>query len=219
MIGDHLAPRRPDRAMRALLGGGRLAAALVAVAAVAVATVVVAAGMTGGGRPHPPTVAPAGFSWLTARPAPASWPRISLPDGTATLAAPPSLVEIHGDPGTVSVGLPAASGDLVYLNATPRQGAETLPDWAEFRIDHLRDENATTATIDAHAEHLTFLGGTGSCVLDDYVTRVGTHHYREIACLVQGAHAASVLIAATPTATWDRYQPVLEQAVNAYTVR
>ena len=68
--------------------------------------------------------------------------------------------------------------DLIYLDATPRQGDETLPGWAAFRIAHLRDDDTSAATLDAHAEHLTFLGGTGSCVLDDYVTQVGAHHYR-----------------------------------------
>jgi hypothetical protein len=158
------------------------------------------------------------FSWFAARTAPASWQKITLPDHTGTLAAPPSLVRLPADPGTAAAGLPAGAEDLIYLNATPRQGEETLPGWAAFRIAHLRDENNATATLDAHAEGLHFLGGTGSCLLDDYVTRVGAHHYREIACLVQGAHSASVVVAATPAADWDRYRPLLEQAVAAYSI-
>jgi hypothetical protein len=156
------------------------------------------------------------FSWFHAQPAPASWHKFTLPDGTGTLAAPPSLVRLPADPGTVAVGLPAGAEELIYLDATPRQGDETLPGWAAFRIAHLRDDDTAAATLDAHAEHLTFVGGTGSCVLDDYVTQVGAHHYREIACLVQGAHGGSVIVAATPAADWDHYRPLLEQAVSAY---
>lgn len=63
---------------------------------------------------------------------------------------------------------------------------------------------------------MPFRGGTGSCVEDTYVTRVGGHRYREIACLVAGTRGSSVLVAAAPAASWDRYRPVLEQAVDAY---
>jgi hypothetical protein len=114
---------------------------------------------------------------------------------------------------------PAGSGNLVYLDATPRQGTETLPGWANFRIAHLRNDDAATATLDAHAEHLKFLGGTGSCVLDDYTTRAGARHFREIACLVQDSNSASVIVAATPATDWSRYRAILEQAVAAYSVR
>ena len=195
--------RRPARVMITRVG---LLAALIAAATVG--TVLVVASQHS--RPRET------FSWFVAQPAPASWQKITLPDGTGTLAAPPSLVRLPADPGTVAVGLPAGTGDLIYLDATPRQGDETLPGWAAFRIAHLRDDDTASATLDAHAEHLTFVGGTGSCVLDDYVTQVGAHHYREIACLVQGAHGGSVIVAATPAADWDHYRPLLQQAVSAY---
>ncbi len=193
----------------------RLAAVLAAVAAAAAAATLLTARAQPGHPHRRPANGP--FAWLTARAAPANWPRITLPDGAATLAAPPSLPRMHGDPGSITVGLPAGTGAQIYLNATPHQGEETLPGWAAFRVDHLRDDDATTVTADAHAEHLTFLGGTGSCLLDDYLSRVAAHHYREIACLVQGAHGASVLIAATSAADWSRYTPTLEQAVTGYT--
>jgi hypothetical protein len=195
--------RRPARVMITRVG---LLAALIAAATVG--TVLVLANQHS--RPRE------SFSWFVAHPAPALWQKFTLPDGTGTLAAPPSLVRLPADPGTVAVGLPAGTGDLIYLDATPHQGDETLPGWAAFRIAHLRDDDTAAATLDAHAEHLTFVGGTGSCVLDDYVTRVGAHHYREIACLVQGAHGGSVIVAATPAADWDHYRPLLQQAVSAY---
>lgn len=195
--------RRPARVMITRVG---LLAALIAAATVG--TVLLVASQH---SPHREN-----FSWFLAQPAPASWQKFTLPDGTGTLAAPPSLVRLPADPGTVAVGLPAGTGDLIYLDATPRQGDETLPGWAAFRIAHLRDDDTAAATLDAHAEHLTFAGGTGSCVLDDYVTRVGAHHYREIACLVQGAHGGSVIVAATPAADWNHYEPLLQQAVSAY---
>ena len=63
------------------------------------------------------------------------------------------------------------------------------------------------------------MGGTGSCVVDDYVTKIGAHHYEELACLVQGRTGASVIVAAAPTAQWTQAAPLLEQAVAAYEVR
>jgi hypothetical protein len=182
-------------------------------ALIALATVTAALALAGR---HTHARQPNAFSWFAARTAPPSWQKITLPDHTGTLAGPRSLVRLPADPGTVALGLPAGVEDLIYLDATPRQGQEDLPGWATFRIAHLRDDNTASVTVDAHAENLAFLGATGSCVLDEYVTRVGAHHYREIACLVQGLHAASVIVAATPIADWDRYRALLEQVVTAY---
>ena len=63
---------------------------------------------------------------------------------------------------------------------------------------------------------MEFRGGTGSCLEDTYVTRIGAHKYREIACLVAGVRGSSVLVAAAPADSWDRYSTVLQQAVDAY---
>ena len=71
---------------------------------------------------------------------------------------------------------------------------------------------------DGHAFGLPFRGGRGSCVLDDYRTRVKSHHYREIACFVQGRRHASVLIAAALESEWARAVKTLERAVDAYRV-
>ncbi|HEY8295542.1 MAG TPA: hypothetical protein VIG41_09410, partial [Micrococcaceae bacterium] len=61
-------------------------------------------------------------------------------------------------------------------------------------------------------------GGTGTCLTDSYVTRIGSHRYREIACFVSGAHASSVIVAATPGDVWDQYLPQVKQALDAYRV-
>ena len=105
---------------------------------------------------------------------------------------------------------------LVYLNATPRQGEESLTNWPNFRIDHLTGEQATSATLLSARTGIDFRGGTGSCVDDSYVTSVGAHRYREIACLVASAKGSSVLVAAAIADDWDLYRPLLEQAVDSY---
>ena len=83
----------------------------------------------------------------------------------------------------------------------------------------LTDDDASSAELDGAAGNLRFHGGPGSCVVDDYVTKVHAHHYREIACFVRGAHGASVVVAAAPAADWARYAGLLEQAVDSYAVR
>ena len=155
-----------------------------------------------------------------AAPAPAGWHRASLPNGTAVLSYPPSLRRIASDADAVSVGrLSPAGSYLLYLNATPRQGAENLPHWAAFRLSLLRSDEASSVHQDGAASGVRFRGGTGSCVNDDYVTKIGTHHYEEIACLVYGKSGASVVVAAAPAAQWPRMSLPLERAVAAYQVR
>ena len=162
-------------------------------------------------RPFPP---------LHPAAAPAGWRHAALPNGTAVLSYPPSLHPIAGDKGTVSAARLGPGGAYeLYLNVTPRQGAETLAHWAAFRLRFLRADNAASAHLDAAATGVTFRGGTGSCVIDDYVTRIGAHHYQEIACLVQGRTGASVIVAAAPAARWAQARPLLFQTVAAYQVR
>jgi hypothetical protein len=107
----------------------------------------------------------------------------------------------------------------LYLNATPRQGNERLAHWAAFRLHLLRSDDAASASLVDAAQGIKFRGGTGSCVMDRYVTRIGGHHFQEIACLVQGHASASVVVAAAPSAQWPTAQPVLLRAVAAYLVR
>jgi hypothetical protein len=170
-----------------------------------------------------PTTGPpssSAFAWFKAGPAPAGWHTTELPDGTAVLAYPPDAAPVEADDGTVAAGVEDADGALlVYVNATPQQGAESPATWTEFRTDHLSDENGSPATLEASTAGLAFQTGTGSCIIDSYVTRIGAHRYREIACLVTGSRASSVIIAAAPAALWERYRSVLEQAVDAYVVR
>jgi len=157
---------------------------------------------------------------LAARPAPAGWHTARLPDGQAVLAYPPEMHLISGDKGEVSAARFSSKGAfLMYLNATPKQGDETLAGWPDFRLDHLTDDDASTARMLAESFGVRFIGGTGSCVVDAYVTKVKSNHYTELACFVQGKTGASVVIAAAPTAHWAALSGVLKRAVAAYSVR
>jgi hypothetical protein len=193
---------------------GRYVLAAIAVTA-AIAIAVTAAAFALPGRPP-------GRAFPPLRPAaaPASWHHVALPNGTAVLSYPPSLRRLAGDTDAVSAARLGPGGAFqLYLNATPRQGAERLQGWAAFRLRLLRSDDAASARQDAAAEGVKFRGGTGSCVIDDYLTRIGGHHYQEIACLVQGRTSASVIVAAAPAAAWARARPLLLRAVAAYLVR
>lgn len=173
---------------------------------------------TAGGSGHDQAKPPAAVR-LTARPAPAGWPTARLPGGKAVVAYPPVMRRVRSDAGAVSVAQFTRSGAYVkYLNVTPRQGDETLADWPHFRIEHLTDEDASSARVLAESHGIKFLGGTGTCVLDTYVTRVKSHHYTELACFVRGAGTASVIVAAAPAAAWASQSVVLMRAVAAYRV-
>ncbi len=182
----------------------------------------VLSGCTTPGLPPTPaaaTSASSGFDWYQAAPAPEGWKTLQLPDGTATLSYPPAAAPLPSDPGTVSAAITSASGDiLLYLNATPQQGDESLTNWPAFRLNHLTGEHATMAAQISTGTGMAFTGGTGACLTDSYVTRIGSHRYREIACFVSGANASSVLVAATPEDVWDQYLPQLQQALEAYRV-
>jgi hypothetical protein len=190
---------------------GRYALAVVAAAA-AIAVTVVAFALPGS--------SPRGaFPVLHAAAAPAGWRHLGLPNGAAVLSYPPSLRPVAGDKDAVSAArLSRAGAFQLYLNATPRQGAERLRNWAAFRLRLLRSDDAVSAREVAAAQGLRFRGGTGSCVIDGYVTRIGAHHYDEIACLVQGRTSASVIVGAAPAAAWTRARPLLLRAVAAYLV-
>jgi hypothetical protein len=148
------------------------------------------------------------------------WPHLTLPNGTAVLSYPPSLRPVSGDADSVSAARVSPAGVFrLYLNATPRQGDEQLRGWAAFRLRLLTADDAASAHELAAAQDVAFRGGTGSCVIDTYVTRIGAHHYQEIACLVQGRASASVIVAAAPAATWAQASPLLLRAVAAYQIR
>jgi hypothetical protein len=191
---------------------GRYAlAAIAATAALAITIVAFTLPGRSPGRAFPP---------LHPAAAPAGWPHLTLPNGTAVLSYPPSLHRLAGDKDAVSAARLSPDGAFqLYLNATPRQGAERQRHWAAFRLRLLRSDDAASAHEVSAAEDVKFRDATGSCVIDAYVTRIGGHHYQEIACLVQGRTSASVIVAAAPSATWAQARPLLSRAVAAYLVR
>jgi hypothetical protein len=157
---------------------------------------------------------------LVPAPAPAGWHQLTLPNGTAVLFYPPTMHRVMSDSDAVSAARLGPGGQyLLYLNATPRQGEESLRNWASYRLRLLRSDEASRASLDAAAANQPFRGGSGSCVIDHYVTRMLAHRYTELACLVQGRTGASVIVAAALTTLWPSARAVLTQAVSAYTVR
>ena len=188
----------------------RVTVGLVAVAAAA--AVLVAAIGGNGSSTHVRASGP--FGWLRPAPAPAGWSVARVPSG-ARLAYPPGWNRIKTDSGTASVALLRSRGRIdAFLNATPRQGTETLANWSRFRPQHNRregdrGEHLVASTTDAH-----FRSGRGSCVIDTYTTSKAT--YREIACLVSSARTSAVVVAAAPSALWHGQAATLERAVSSF---
>ena len=192
---------------------GRYAlAAIAAMAAIAITVVAFTLPGRPPGRAFPP---------LHPAAAPAGWPHLTLPNGTAVLSYPPSLHPLAGDTDAVSAARLGPGGAFqLYLNATPRQGSERLQDWAAFRLH-------------AAALRRRGIGAPGRRRAGGQVPRrhrivrhrrlsspgSARHHYQEIACLVQGRTSASVIVAAAPAATWAQARPLLFRAVAAYLVR
>jgi hypothetical protein len=113
------------------------------------------------------------------------------------------------------VALLGAAGRIdAFLNATPKQGPETLANWSRFRPAHNRREGNRSVRLLAASNDLTFRSGRGACVLDGYTTSKAT--YREIACLVSGPKASAVVVAAAPTALWNQQAATLERAVSGF---
>ena len=102
-----------------------------------------------------------------------------------------------------------------YLNATPQQGDETLANWGTFRVNHNKDEGDTNVKLVAAADNVMFRGGHGSCVIDDYRSSSG-HQYREIACIVAGTNATTVIVGAAPPQDWHSQSPAIERAISAF---
>jgi hypothetical protein len=159
---------------------------------------------------------PAAFSWLRPSTAPRAWHASPLPNGAALMAYPLSFRPIRSDPGTVSAADRAAGGAIRgYLNATPQQGAETLANWTNFRLDHNRDEGDLNVEAIASATNLRFRAGNGSCLIDTYTSSTG-HAFREIACIVAGARATTVIVGAAPPAQWQTQGPAIERAISSF---
>jgi hypothetical protein len=194
----------------------RLTVTVIAVAALASATVAATAAIgllqgsteTAAGRP-------AAFSWLRPAAPPGSWSVTRLPGSTATLAYPSGWRLTHSDPGTRSAALFSPSGAyLGYLNATPKSGGETLSNWRHFRPAHITGEGERRIRVLSSARHLQFRGATGSCLTEGYTTI--THRYREVACLVAGGKASTVIVAAAPPGRWGHLKPVIERAISSF---
>ena len=105
-----------------------MTAALTVVGLMTVLLIVALAGCGASGRGR----ASGPFGWLRPASAPSGW-NVGRTEGGAVLAYPPGWKPIKTDPGTATVALLGA-GERIdgYLNATPRQGNETLADWSVF---------------------------------------------------------------------------------------
>jgi hypothetical protein len=160
------------------------------------------------------------FDWLRRARAPRGWSAVTSASGELTLAYPPTWRTLRGDAGSVTAAVRDARGVYVgYLNATPRQGGERLHGWARYRTEHNRAEGDRYVRETGAAEGLRFIGAHGSCVIDDYLSRVGSNRYREIACILAGQHASSVFIGAGLVADWRQIYPALERAAAAFRER
>lgn len=156
------------------------------------------------------------FTWLHPGTVPDGWSASRLPS-SASLPVPPGWRHEGGDTGTRTAVLRTGSGRIAgYLNATPRQGPESLRNWTEFRVEHNRDEGDRGVRLIAGAERLAFRTGTGSCVMDSYRTESGSA-YREIACIVGGRAATTVIVGAAPPRLWRSEGPTIEQAIDSFT--
>jgi hypothetical protein len=202
---------------------GVIVAALLAlsVPALLAATADSLRGHAAGGDMRPAGRRPAtGFSWLRIAAAPVGWARATIASGGAMLFYPAAWARIPGDSGTVTASLRDAAGTYHgYLNVTPREGAEQTSGWAGFRTRRNRAEgDRQVHELDA-AEGLRFRGGEGSCVIDDYLSRVGSHPYREIACIVAGRRATNVFVGAALQRDWPALGPVVERAASTFLER
>jgi hypothetical protein len=187
----------------------RVTAGLVAVAVGAALLVALAGcGASGRGRASGP------FAWLKPESPPARWSVARIHSG-ATLAYPPGWKALKTDPGTASVALLDDRGRIdAYLNATPRQGTETLANWRRFRMRHNHEEGDRRERLLAATAGARFRSGRGACVIDRYATSKAA--YREIACLVSGPRSSAVVVAAAPVVLWDRHAGTLERAVSSF---
>jgi hypothetical protein len=153
-------------------------------------------------------------------PAPRTWGSATIASGGASLFYPAGWRPIPGDRGTVSVALRDRMGLYRgYLNVTPRQGAESLAGWASFRTARNTADGDRRLREVTAAENLRFTNAHGSCVVDDYLSRIGSHPYRELACIVAGKRYTSVFIGAALLSDWPELGPVALRAAEALVVR
>jgi hypothetical protein len=188
----------------------------LAAVAIAVVSAALAAGCGSARHNQPGRSAAATFAWLNQAAPPAGWPTVRIPNG-ATVSYPPGWSRIHGDPGTATVALLSRGGQyLGYLNLTPRQGTETLADYARFRVDHNGDEGDRAIRTLAAATKRRFGPGYASCVQDSYTTKTGAR-YVELACLVTGPRTSVVVVGAGAPQNWPRVSPLIQRAISTTT--
>ena len=160
------------------------------------------------------------FSWLRPRPAPKTWTSVTIASGGATLSYPSNWKPIPGDRGTVTAALRDSRGLYRgYLNVTPRQGVEQLAGWGAFRTRRNVQEGDQRTRVVAAAENLPLGSARGSCVIDDYLSRVGSHPYREVACIFAGNRYTNVFVGATLVRDWPSLGRVIERAASAFRER
>jgi hypothetical protein len=147
-------------------------------------------------------------------PAPPSWRVTRIPTG-AELFYPRSWQLARGDRGTATSVLLSTSRRIVgYLNLTPRQSTETLSDWARFRVAHNLQEGERNVVSEETRSAVPFRNATGTCLKDSYTT-ASASRYIEIACLVDGRTASSVVVGAAVPSAWPALAPQLERAIAA----
>jgi len=175
-----------------------------------------AAGLPAAGLSAAGLSAAALLSGLSPLPVPERWTSATIPSGAATLAYPSSWRPIPGDSGTVTAALRDRAGLYAgYLNLTPRQGREQLAGWAAFRTRRNAEDGDRQVHKLAAAEGIGFTNARGSCVVDQYLSRVAAHRYRELACIVAGRAHTSVFVGATLVSDWRTLGPVVERAAAA----
>ena len=190
------------------LGRASTVSVLVAVGVVLLVVALAGCGASDPGRASGP------FAWLKPTPVPVGW-HVVHTSGGAALAFPPGWKPIKTDPGTASLAL-LGNGQRIdgYLNATPRQGEETLANWSRFRPRHNQQEGDRSVRVFAATTAGRFRSGRGACVIDTYTTSKAG--YREIACLVSGPRSSAVVVAAAPVAMWGRQARTLQRAVSSF---
>lgn len=174
------------------------------------------AGCGTAGRPSSPAGSDAtgeGFALLQRAAAPSGWRSLETANG-ATLSYPPGWTPAGGDAGTATAVLRSGGKLIGYLNVTPGEGEETLADWVRFRLDHNAREGDREVKEEASARGVRFRTGTGTCLRDRYTTGTGAR-YIELACIVKGAAATSVIVAASPPQAWARVAPSLYRSLSA----
>jgi hypothetical protein len=156
-----------------------------------------------------------GFIWLHSAPTPPGWQATRITNG-AVLRYPPGWRRVAGDTGTATAVLQDAQhAFLGYLNLTPHQANENLSTWASFRTRHNTLEGDRGVTELAAATSVPFRNGHASCVRDAYTTSTG-NRFIELACLIVGPPAASVLVGAVPPQMFEQISPIIERAISAF---